>query len=65
MHKSAGYAKSLHGASVEVRLAKPLQEALGTVIYGGFEGHFLLVWKDIAAVLVELCTLLNVSVVTL
>jgi len=43
VHKGAGYAKSLHGASVEVRLAKLLQEALGTVICSGFEHQFLLV----------------------
>ena len=53
------------GTSVDVRLEKPAQEVLDTVIYGGFEHHFSLVWKDIAAELVELCSLMDIPFVTL
>lgn len=53
------------GTSVEIRLEKPVQEALDTVIYGGFEHHFSLVWKDIAAELVEMCSLMNIPFIRL
>ncbi len=53
------------GTSVDIRLEKPVQEALDTVIYGGFEHHFSLVWKDITAELVELCSLMDIPFVTL
>ena len=52
------------GTSVEVRLEKPAPEVLNAVIYGGFEHHFSLVWKDIAAELVELCSLMGIPFVT-
>lgn len=48
------------GTSVDVRLEKPVREALENVIYGGFEHHFSLVWKDVATELVELCSLLDI-----
>jgi L-fucose isomerase-like protein len=53
------------GTSVEVRLEQPAQTVLDKVIYGGFEHHFSLVWKDIAAELVELCSLMQIPFVTL
>jgi hypothetical protein len=52
------------GTSVDVHLEKPVQEALDTVIYAGFDHHFSLVWKDIAAELVELCSLMDIPIVT-
>lgn len=51
------------GTSVDVRLERPVQQAIETVIYGGFEHHFSLVWKDIAAELVELCSLMDIPIV--
>ncbi len=48
------------GTSVEVRFSRPVKELLNTIITGGFEFHFSVVWKDITAELVELCALLEI-----
>jgi len=53
------------GTSVEVRMEGPVQDVLDTVICNGFEHHFSLVWKDVAAELVGLCSLLDIPSVTL
>ena len=53
------------GTSVEVRPEKSAQAVLDTVISGGFEHHFSLVWKDVAAELEELCSVVNIPCVVL
>jgi len=53
------------GTSVEVRMERPVQDVLDTVIYHGFEHHFSLVWKDVAAELLDLSSVLDIPSVTL
>jgi L-fucose isomerase-like protein len=53
------------GTGIEVRMEGPVQDVLDTVICKGFEHHFSLVWKDISAELLGLCSLLDIPIVTL
>lgn len=53
-------AEHYRGTSVEVRFPRPVKELLNTIITGGFEFHFSIVWEDIAAELEELCSFLDI-----
>jgi L-fucose isomerase-like protein len=51
------------GTSIEVRMERPVQEALDRVISGGFEHHYALVWQDVTGELSDLCGILDIPIV--
>jgi len=42
-----------------------VRDVLDTVIYNDLEPHFSLVWKDVAAELLEVCSILDIPGMTL
>lgn len=53
------------GTSVEVRVARPVDEILDAIFRGGFEHHYSLVWADVTRELREVGALLGIPVTTL
>lgn len=51
------------GTSVEVVLDTPIENVLPTIIGGGFEFHFSIVWEDIRAELKQLAAILAIPIV--
>ncbi|TKJ47696.1 hypothetical protein CEE34_02380 [Candidatus Aerophobetes bacterium Ae_b3a] len=54
---------NLDGNSQEVKLESKVEDVLNTIIYGGFEHHFSVIYQDIQEELIELCKLLKIEVV--
>jgi L-fucose isomerase-like protein len=53
--------QKFNGTSVTVRLNGPVRETVRSLMLGGFEPHYSVVYEDIVEELKELCRLLNIE----
>lgn len=56
---------NLDGNPQEVKLESKVEDVLQTIIYGGFEHHFSVVYQNVQEELIELCKVLKIEVVML